>query len=161
MKLTIKKIRKLILEEIESKIQSPINIDITISDELKRCHDKKNIIEDFCNFCAQELLINEDINIKIVSNRDAENVKTTAFYDPNDHRIVVYGKNRAIVDICRSLCHEMVHMSQMLEDRISFPVQDAGGEIEDEANAKAGELIKVFAKSDESRREIYESVNKL
>lgn len=160
MKLTIKKIRKLILEEIEKEIQPQVNINIAISEDLQRCHDKKDIIEDFCNFCAHELLISEDIDIKIVSNRESENIKTTAFYDPSNHNIVVYGKDRAIVDICRSLCHEMVHMSQMLEDRISFPVQDAGGEIEDEANAKAGELIKVFAKSDISRKEIYESVRK-
>ena len=35
-------------------------------------------------------------------------------------------------------------------------IQDAGGEIEDEANAKAGELIKLFAKSIPQRRAIYE-----
>ena len=48
---------------------------------------------------------------------------------PNTHRIVIYGKDRAVVDICRSIAHEMTHMQQMVEDRLSFPVQDAGGEL--------------------------------
>jgi len=37
-------------------------------------------------------------------------------------------------------------------------IQDAGGDIEDEANAKAGEIIKRYAKSHPGRRKIYESV---
>jgi hypothetical protein len=35
-------------------------------------------------------------------------------------------------------------------------IQDAGGFHEDQANAKAGELIKRFAKSKDGRRSIYE-----
>ena len=45
-----------------------------------------------------------------------------------------------------------------IENRIKFPVQDAGGDIEDEANAKAGEMIKIFAKSKPERKRIYESL---
>ena len=36
-------------------------------------------------------------------------------------------------------------------------IQDAGGSIEDEANARAGELIKLYAKSHPKRKRIYES----
>ena len=39
----------------------------------------------------------------------------------------------------------------------SGPIRDAGGFHEDQANAKAGELIKLFAKSRPGRRAIYES----
>ena len=44
------------------------------------------------------------------------------------------------------------------EKRIKFPVQDVGGDIEDEANARAGEIIKSFAQSDDNRKRIYESL---
>jgi len=156
MKLTRKKIRKLIIEQINGLIDIP-SITLSISKDLDRCNRNSEIIEDFCKFCAKELSIDEDINVKIVSNREKENIKTTAFYDPDDHRVLIYGKDRAIVDICRSIAHELTHMSQMIQDRIKFPVQDAGGEIEDEANAKAGEIVKLFAKSRDDRLSIYES----
>ena len=51
-------------------------------------------------------------------------------------------------------------MSQMLEGRLDFPVQDVGGDIENEANARAGELIKAYAKSSPARKRIYESIRK-
>ena len=72
--------------------------------------------------------------------------------------IKVYGKNRALVDICRSLCHELVHCSQDEKGELVGVIRDAGGEIEDEANARAGELIKLFAKSNPQRKSIYESI---
>ena len=131
-------------------------IRLEIDPDLDRCLDNLKTIEDFCNFCAENLKISEPVNIKIVSNRERNNIRTTAYYDPSSHDIVIYGKNRAIVDICRSIAHEMTHMAQMLENRIEFPVQDAGGHIEDEANARAGEIIKLFAKSGPGRKEIYE-----
>ena len=39
---------------------------------------------------------------------------------------------------------------------IRGPIRDAGGFHEDQANAKAGELIKLFAKSKDGRKAIYE-----
>lgn len=153
------KIRKIIREEIKS-LSSPA-VSLEISENLKRCLNLKDVIIDFCNYTADSLEIDRRlVKVEVVDNRDSSGIRTTAFYNPSNHRIVIYGKNRAIVDICRSIAHEMTHMQQMLEDRISFPVQDAGGEIEDEANAKAGEIIKLFAKSDPKRKAIYESKNK-
>jgi len=152
MKLNRKNLRKMIFEEIIMMN----NISVDIDPDLERLGKNKILIDDFCNFCADNLKISEPVNIKLVSNRGKNNITTTAYYDPTSHDIVIYGKNRAIVDVCRSIAHEMTHMSQMLEDRIEFPVQDAGGQIEDEANARAGEIVKLFAKSDDKRKEIYE-----
>ena len=129
---------------------------LLIDKSLNRCIENKNIISDFCNFCATELKIKVPIIIEISGNREKSGIKTTAFYDPETNFISVYGKSRAIVDICRSIAHEMTHMAQMLEGRIEFPVQDIGGHIENEANAKAGELIKLYAKSRKERKRIYE-----
>ena len=44
----------------------------------------------------------------------------------------------------------MVHHKQYEEGRLETPPPDIGGEIEDEANAKAGAFIKMFAKKDKS-----------
>ena len=70
---------------------------------------------------------------------------------------IVFGKNRALVDVLRSVAHEMTHMMQDETGLITGPVQDAGGFHEDQANSKAGEIIKLFAKSTPVRKRIYES----
>jgi len=154
MLLTREELRIAIMEQLIE----PRAVDLFISPGLERCERNRSLILDFCKFCADNLSIDHDVSVRIVDNREKENISTTAFYNPENHDIGIYGKNRAVVDICRSIAHEMTHMSQMLEGRIEFPVQDAGGEIEDEANARAGEIIKLFAKSNDSRMSIYESV---
>ena len=51
-------------------------------------------------------------------------------------------------------------MTHMMQDEMGLignvPIRDAGGFHEDQANAKAGELIKLFAKSKKHRKGIYE-----
>jgi hypothetical protein len=65
-----------------------------------------------------------------------------------DGFIKIYAKNRAIIDICRSICHELVHHKQNLEGRLVDAVQDGedGSEIENEANAVAGVIIRKWGK---------------
>jgi hypothetical protein len=55
----------------------------------------------------------------------------------------------------RSIAHELTHKRQYEEDRVKHPVQDVGGEIEDEANAKAGIIIKKFIKYDEDGSKVF------
>ena len=153
MKITMRNIRKIIKEEID--LGSTL---VKIDSSLKRCIKMKDLIYEFCNYTCDELGIDRDlIDISIVDNRDQSGIRTTAFYNPQNHKIAVYGKDRAVVDICRSIAHELTHMQQMIENRIDFPVQDGGGKIADEANARAGEIIKSFAQSKDDRKRIYEN----
>ena len=62
--------------------------------------------------------------------------------------IKVCAKNRALADVMRSIAHELVHHKQFEQGRLKVQPPDIGGEIEDEANAKAGQYIKMFAKED-------------
>jgi len=64
--------------------------------------------------------------------------------------IRINAKNRALVDVMRSIAHEMVHHKQFEQGRLEVKPPDIGGEIEDEANAKAGQYIKMFSKMDET-----------
>jgi hypothetical protein len=86
--------------------------------------------------------------IKIQNHRDG--LKTTANYDyTKENKIIkVCAKNRALVDVCRSIAHEMVHHKQYEQGRLKVQPPDIGGEIEDEANAKAGQYIKMYSKED-------------
>lgn len=55
-----------------------------------------------------------------------------------------------LVDVMRSIAHEMVHHRQFEQGKLSVRPPDIGGEIEDEANAVAGQIIKLFAKEDQT-----------
>jgi len=100
----------------------------------------------FVKFVKDQLELKTVPTISIKGNRDG--LKTTANYDyTKENKIIkVYGKNRALVDIMRSVAHEMVHHKQFEDGRLEQRPPDIGGEIEDEANAKAGQYIKLFSK---------------
>jgi hypothetical protein len=55
-------------------------------------------------------------------NGDTENARDffgkTAYYDPNEQKIVLYTEGRHPKDIVRSFAHEMIHHVQNLEDRL-------------------------------------------
>ena len=110
--------------------------------------DKKEKLNAFVKFVKEQLELKTVPTISIKGNRDG--LKTTANYDyTKENKIIkVYGKNRALVDIMRSVAHEMVHHKQFEDGRLEQRPPDIGGEIEDEANAKAGQYIKLFAKED-------------
>ena len=122
---------------------------------------KINIICDFIGFCAKELGIsNKPFCIYIESQRENSPIVTTAAYSPSEKKCYIYGKNRATADVCRSIAHEMTHMMQDYTGNLVGLIKDVGGFHEDQANAKAGEIIKKYAYSDDSRMKIYEHFNK-
>ena len=110
--------------------------------------EKKDILDKFVLFVKKQLELETVPTIKVQNNRDG--LKTTANYDyTKENKIIkVCAKNRALVDVCRSIAHEMVHHKQYEQGRLKVQPPDIGGEIEDEANAKAGQFIKMYAKED-------------
>jgi 50S ribosomal subunit-associated GTPase HflX len=107
--------------------------------------NKKEKLYEFARFVKKELDIKHIPTIAILNKR--EHLKTMANYDyAKENKIIkVYGKNRMLVDIMRSLAHELNHHKQFEQGRLKIKPPDIGGEIEDESNAKAGQLIKIFA----------------
>jgi len=110
--------------------------------------EKKEILDKFVLFVKEQLELKTVPTIKIQNHRDG--LKTTANYDyTKENKIIkVCAKNRAFVDVCRSVAHEMVHHKQYEQGRLKVQPPDIGGEIEDEANAKAGQYIKMYSKKD-------------
>ena len=130
---------------------------LRISNSLESLIDKSDILSEFILYCQKELDLKNPYEIKVVDCRKSHDITTTAHYRPGMQICTVYGKNRALVDICRSVCHEMVHMMQDEKGELFGHIQDAGGYHEDQANALAGELIKRFVGADNKRGKIYES----
>jgi cytidyltransferase-like protein len=86
-------------------------------------------------------------------NAAAKEKRSFGYFDPNDNKIWVYCGNRNMADILRTLAHELVHRKQDEDGRISYESGKTGSEIENEANAKAGVLLRDFGKQHE---EIYQ-----
>lgn len=110
-----------------------------------------DLLNKFVNFAGKYLGIKPP-KIHLQFNR--EGLVTTASYGNNN--IKIYAKDRASVDIMRSIAHELVHMLQDQEGRLEQTQHDANNEagspIENEANAKAGEIMRKFG---EEYTEIY------
>lgn len=103
-------------------------------------------VADFVNFAKEYLGITDDVRVVLAFERTPE-LKTTAYYNLSGF-LVVYAKDRAIIDICRSIAHELVHHKQNLEGRLLDSVKDGedGSPIENEANAVAGVIIRKYGK---------------
>ena len=69
-------------------------------------------------------------------------------YNPSTNEIKVVTKNRHPMDIFRTVAHELVHHKQNGEGRITDVAKEGatGSEIENEANAQAGIVMRNFAK---------------
>ena len=119
--------------------------------------EKIRLASEFCLFCADHLRISEPFEVYMVSDRKSHGIATTALYELGNNCCRVYCKNRQLSDCLRSIAHEMTHMMQDQLGLIKGQVRDAGGFHEDQANAKAGEILKLFAKSKDERKKIYES----
>ena len=67
-------------------------------------------------------------------------------FNPENDKIWLYVGNRNMADILRTLAHELVHRKQHEDGRINYESGETGSEIENEANAQAGILLRNFGK---------------
>jgi hypothetical protein len=109
-------------------------------------------VNDFAEFCKENLGLPNLPKIRIVATR--EGGMTTGAYDPKTHMILVYGKGRALVDVLRTLAHELTHYRQRLQDKIKSFKRD--WDLEGEADAEAGKMVYTYAHASEENMGIYE-----
>lgn len=113
---------------------------------------EKYILLSAVKFAKDKLSINGKFTLKLSDNRNG--FETTGYYDPKNHIIAIYTKERKIYDNCRTAFHELVHRKQNEEGRLIGDIPNIGGMIEDEANAKAGSMLKEFAEKFEKENKI-------
>ena len=138
-----------LLKENINRIKSLMNINE--GKTIFPSEDKK-VLDDFINFTKKELNIKYDVDIEFRDD-DGENdeIKTTAVYQYSDKDpesdiadIKVHAGDRYLIDIMRSVAHELVHHQQNENGKLKGKISNVGGPIEDEANAVAGELLKKY-----------------
>jgi Zn-dependent peptidase ImmA (M78 family) len=115
---------------------------------------KKVIVEKFLDFVKDNLELTKPFKLTLTSNKDG--IRTTAVYNHAENTVTIYIKNRALVDVLRSIAHELVHHLQNQRGELDGTKNEGGdgSPWENEANAKAGELIRIFGRQNP---EIYES----
>jgi len=129
------------------KIRKKINEDVQIKSFMRYLNEaKEETITDFVRFAARQLGLQQEPNIEFVDVRDGS--MTTAAYCPSDCSMKIYRGNRATFDICRSIAHEMVH--QMQDENGDELDGTTGSPCEDEANAVAGRLIRMYGAENDS-----------
>ena len=103
----------------------------------------ENIANEFVKFVATELQLQSlPSSIKFVGSEYSREHLTFGTYNTETDEIVIVKGNRHIADVLRTLAHELVHHKQREEGK---PADGRdGSEVENEANAKAGELMRKF-----------------
>lgn len=120
--------------------------------------EKLAIATNFIRFVTDSLNIEELPKVFFINdNKWSRQMRSFGQYNPKTNEILVYIKNRNMADILRTLCHEMVHHKQNEEGRLDSESGKTGSEIENEANAQAGILLREYGQHNEV---IYESFNK-
>lgn len=104
-------------------------------------------ISDFVNFAKDLLGIDDDVKVELAFEKTPD-LRTTAYYHNSDHRVKVYVKDRAKIDIMRSIAHELVHHKQNITGKLTDPEKDGadGSPIENEANALAGVIMRKWGR---------------
>lgn len=107
-------------------------------------------IQKFIRFCFDYLKI-KDVTPKIfiLGNR-TEKLTTFAYYSIEDKEVHVLGNTRHILDVFRSLAHELVHLQQDILGKLNDTEQTVenndGVPIENEANAVAGVIMRIYGR---------------
>jgi cytidyltransferase-like protein len=76
----------------------------------------------------------------------ARKQSTFGTFNPDNDKIWLYVGNRNMADILRTLAHELVHRKQAEDGRLNITSGETGSDIENEANAQAGILLRNFGK---------------
>lgn len=115
--------------------------------ELFENQDQQAVIDDFLEFAKKELNLSKLPNIQLIKNHiSTKQTNSFASYSPSEKIIQVFVKNRHVMDILRSMAHELVHYKQDIEERLRPDSGKTGSVEENEANSLAGQLMRKYGK---------------
>jgi hypothetical protein len=111
--------------------------------------DTYKILLDFIRFAAKDLELNSLPKFDFVfDSKGSMERGSFGGYQPGAEHITITVKNRHIMDVCRTLAHELVHYSQDLKNDLEDDEAGAtGSPQENEANARAAVIMRNFGKA--------------
>jgi hypothetical protein len=104
-----------------------------------------DIIQDFVDFCKENLELQKDINLRL--RRDPQwsvRNKTFGRYNDGTNELEVGIGGRHIMDVLRTIAHELVHQKQNELAPVPDDAGEDGSPYENEANARAGVLMRKY-----------------
>lgn len=108
---------------------------------------KLDTLKHFIRFCKKELNIQSLPSIKLIADKSfVEEFRSYGEYDPSTNTLKVFYLGRNLADVCRSLAHELTHHRQHELKMIESNSGMTGSDIENEANAMAGILMRDYGK---------------
>jgi hypothetical protein len=114
---------------------------------LSETETDEEILRDFIDFCFKELKLEQMPVVKL--RKDPEwSVRNRTFgrYIDDQHLLEVAWGNRHIMDVLRTVAHELTHTHQHEREDIPSDAGETGSPYENEANARAGVLMRDYAR---------------
>ena len=131
-----------ILEESYIPLTESDKQNISFEPEFNINDNNIMIIQKFMDFIKEQLELEEIPKINILYTR--KEGMTYGSFDLNGNIINVYGKNRGLADIIRTIAHELTHYWQNTLNKIPKDLNGRNLELEAEANTKAGDITYMF-----------------
>jgi putative chitinase len=119
--------------------------DIICEEETQDQQDHVEIIKDFLDFSAARLGLKKLPKITLITNTDHA-VRRKSFGGYGSGEIEIMIANRHIMDVMRTLAHELVHYKQDMAGVLTPDSGRDGSEHENEANARAAVIMRLWAK---------------
>lgn len=105
-----------------------------------------DILQQFIRFAKHELQLTSLPKFKFHYNSDTSaTLRSFGGYTPASKSIAITVYNRHIIDVCRTLAHELVHYKQDLDNRLQKNSGEDGSTEENEANAQAAVIMRKWA----------------
>jgi hypothetical protein len=109
--------------------------------------DDKSTIKNFMEFCADQIGIEKDISLRIRQDPQwSVRNKTFGRYNDGTNELEVGIGGRHIMDVLRTVAHELVHQKQNQHAQVPADAGEDGSKYENEANARAGVLMRKYGK---------------
>lgn len=139
-----RKFQKTPADWIKGKLDETDTEELNIQDE----------VEKFAKWAAEKLSLETTPEIELsYDTQEAQDGHHTGRHEAGTGKVWVYAKNRNLVDILRTVFHELVHVRQGEKDMIKPGDSYPGSPIEVMADQLAGKYIKIYG---EKNRHIFQ-----
>ena len=119
--------------------------DCFLPKQLHESVDAESAADDFVPYVAKRLGIDKLPKIQLKQQIGTSEHPTFGLFDPDTNSVQVATGGRHVMDVLRTLAHELVHHKQRELDKIQPGDGATGSRIENQANAVAGVLMRDFA----------------
>lgn len=109
--------------------------------------DHEAQLKHFVKWCVGKLDIKEALpKIRFQDTKEGSDQHRTGYYDGNTDTMWIYTGNRNLIDIMRTVAHELTHRKQHENNMVHGDQAYPGSPIEQQADAMAGYLMKLYGK---------------